>query len=72
MEAIKVDDGKIVLRDDVAGTSRNYGGAMPSAAATGAEVVLTGFTTGEADDVAATDTVNEAIAKLQARIAALE
>jgi len=39
---------------------------------TGAEVLLTGYTPVAADDVAAADTVNAAIAKLEARIAALE
>ena len=39
---------------------------------TGADVVLTGYADVAADDVEATDTVNAAIAKLEARIAALE
>jgi len=38
----------------------------------GEEIVLTGYESGEAGEVAASDTVNEAIAKLEARIAALE
>jgi hypothetical protein len=38
---------------------------------TGADVVLTGMVAGEAAAVAATDTVNEAIAKLQAQVDAL-
>jgi hypothetical protein len=38
----------------------------------GTEVVLTGYTTGSAGDLSATDTLNEALAKLEARIAALE
>ena len=40
-------------------------------AATGDNVLLTGMVAGEAEAVAATDTVNEAIAKLQAQIDAL-
>ena len=40
--------------------------------ATGASVVLTGYESGSSGDVAATDSVNAAIAKLEARIAALE
>lgn len=40
-------------------------------AATGANVLLTGLVAGTATAVAATDTVNEAIAKLQAQIDAL-
>lgn len=39
---------------------------------TGAEVKLTGFVPGAAGAVAAADSVNQAIAKLQARIVALE
>lgn len=39
---------------------------------TGADVDLTGFTAGTAGPVAATDSINEAVAKLQARIVALE
>lgn len=39
---------------------------------TGANVLLTGYTAGAADDVEATDTVNAALAKLEARIAAVE
>lgn len=38
----------------------------------GSEVSLTGYTAVAADDVEATDTINAAIAKLEARIAALE
>lgn len=38
---------------------------------TGAEVLLTGMTAGTNTAVAATDTVNQAIAKLQAQITAL-
>ncbi len=38
----------------------------------GSAVVLTGYASGSADDLSATDTVNEAFAKLEARIAALE
>lgn len=38
---------------------------------TGADVLLTGMVAGTDDPVAATDTVNEAIAKLQAQIDAL-
>lgn len=36
-------------------------------ATTGAAVLLTGMVAGTADDVAATDTINEAVAKLQAQ-----
>lgn len=43
----------------------------PAASVTGADVVLTGMVAGTATEVAATDTVNEAIAKLQAQITAL-
>lgn len=43
-----------------------------SAAQTGADVKLTGFTTGAAGALAATDSVNVALGKLQARIVALE
>ncbi|MGU3399233.1 hypothetical protein ACLBWS_05740 [Brucellaceae bacterium D45D] len=39
---------------------------------TGAQLVLTGYAAGTAGAVAAADTVNAAIAKLEARIAALE
>lgn len=39
---------------------------------TGAQIALTGYTAGSAGNVAAADTVNAAIAKLEARIAALE
>ena len=39
---------------------------------TGAEVILTGYSAESAAAVAATDTANEAIAKLEARIVALE
>lgn len=39
---------------------------------TGAQVPLTGYAAGTAGPVAAADTVNAAIAKLEARIAALE
>lgn len=39
---------------------------------TGAQVVLTGYSGQSAANVAATDTINHAIAKLEARIAALE
>jgi hypothetical protein len=38
----------------------------------GSEVLLTGYTSQSADDLAAGDTVNEALAKLEARVAALE
>jgi len=38
----------------------------------GSDVLLTGYTAGTAGDVAATDTLAEAIAKLEARIVALE
>lgn len=48
------------------------GDAISIAPDTGATVKLTGFTTGTAGSVAATDTVNQALAKLQARIVALE
>lgn len=44
------------------------GGEAP----TGADVILTGYSAGAAGNVAATDTANAAIAKLEARIAALE
>ena len=43
-----------------------------AAAPTGASVTLTGYESGSSGDVAATDSVNAAIAKLEARIAALE
>jgi hypothetical protein len=39
---------------------------------TGAQVLMTGYTAQSAGNVAATDTVNHAVAKLEARIAALE
>lgn len=39
---------------------------------TGSQIALTGYTAGTAGNVAATDSVNAAIAKLEARIAALE
>ena len=39
---------------------------------TGADVLLTGFSAGSAAALAATDTTNEAFAKLEARIVALE
>lgn len=39
---------------------------------TGADIVLTGYAAGTAGAVAATDSVNAAIAKLEARLAALE
>ena len=48
------------------------GAAVDLDAAVGSKVVLTGFATGTAGAVADTDTVNQAIAKLQARIVALE
>lgn len=41
-------------------------------APSGAEVKLTGYTTGSAGNIAATDTINQALAKLEARIADLE
>jgi hypothetical protein len=37
-----------------------------------ANIKLTGYTSGSADNVSAADSVNAAIAKLEARIAALE
>ena len=39
---------------------------------TGADVVLTGYEAVDDDDIEATDTVNEALAKLAARVQALE
>jgi hypothetical protein len=51
---------------DASGTS------LPLTADTGATVVLTGYTIQSAAAVAATDTVNHAIGKLEARIVALE
>ncbi len=38
----------------------------------GSEVKLTGYATGTAGNVSATDTINQAIAKLEARITELE
>lgn len=46
--------------------------ATLAGADTGADVVLTGYTAVAAANVAATDTVNAALAKLEARIVALE
>ena len=48
------------------------GGGGGGDAPTGADVVLTGYTAEDAGEVSATDTANAAIAKLEARIAALE
>lgn len=46
---------------------------IPAAdAADGSNVVLTGYEAGAADDLAEEDTVNEAFAKLEARVVALE
>ena len=50
------------------GTAVNLSGTAP----TGAAVLLTGFTATTADSVAPADTVNQAIAKLEARILELE
>lgn len=41
-------------------------------APSGAEVKLTGYTTGTAGSIADTDTINQALAKLEARVDALE
>lgn len=43
-----------------------------AAGVTGADIVLTGYEAVTGDDLAATDTVNAALAKLEARVAALE
>ena len=43
----------------------------PVESMTGADVTLTGLTSGDPDPIDATDTVNEAMAKLQAQIDAL-
>lgn len=52
------------------GTPVEFGG--DASTPTGADVHLTGYTSGSAGNVAAGDSVNGAIAKLEARIAALE
>jgi len=61
-EEIKVYDG----------SSWSAVGSGGGSAPTGADVELTGYTIGSAGAVAATDSVNEAIGKLEARIAAIE
>lgn len=53
-------------------TAANVGAAATSHTHTGSQVTLTGYTSGSAGNVAASDTVNAAIAKLEARLAALE
>lgn len=45
---------------------------MVSAAPTGANILLTGYTAGAAGSLAAADSVNVAFRKLEARIVALE
>lgn len=59
-----------VAWDDVTGKPSTF----PPATHThvGSAVVLTGYTSGSAGNVSAADTVNQALAKLEARIAALE
>jgi len=50
----------------------NADGSPASLPGSGAQMKLTGYTSGSAGNVSATDSVNAAIAKLEARIAALE
>lgn len=59
-----------VAWDDVTGKPSTF---TPSTHThVGSAVTLTGYTSGSAGNVSATDTVNQALAKLEARIAALE
>jgi|SRR5690606_4823664 hypothetical protein len=55
-------------------TSRTVNGKALSSNVTlgGADLALTGYTAGTAGDLAASDTINAAFAKLEARIAELE
>lgn len=56
---------------DQAGEPIDLDGATP-VSQTGQNILLTGFSAGSAGNVEATDTVNQALAKLEARLAALE
>jgi hypothetical protein len=74
MQAVVIDrpamtDGQMALQLSLFNPDGTPATVTPQ---TGANVKLTGFTTGAAGAVAATDTINQAIAKLQARIVALE
>lgn len=62
----------IAAGTDQAAARTAIGAAAASHNHTGTQVTLTGYTAGTAGAVAAADTVNAAIAKLEARIAALE
>ncbi len=71
--------GRVVVVRDPSSLPNRFSGRMALVDSTGAawtpsaaEVKLTGFVTGTAGAVSATDTINQAIAKLQARIVALE
>jgi hypothetical protein len=71
--------GRVTVVRDLTGLPNRFTGRMALVTATGeawtpsaSEVKLTGYVTGTAGALAATDTINQAFAKLEARIVALE